>query len=108
VKSFVVPSEELDVRAPIQIHLEKKGGGERPKEFSSLLKCDAYLAAVGRRSNIDDLNLTAAGIKADSYGGLVVDSKLCTTASGGNIYGAGDVIGRPFLASTGVAQAAVS
>lgn len=34
-----------------------------------------------------------------------MDSRLCTTASAGNVYAAGDVLGRPFLASTGVAQA---
>ena len=44
----------------------------------------------------------------DSYGGLIVNSDLCTTAKDSNVYGAGDVLGRPFLASTGVAQAVVS
>ena len=105
--SFVVP-EEVEDRVPIQIHLEKKGGGERPAEYASILKCDAYLAAVGRRPNTDDLNLSAAGIEVDSYGGVVVNQMCSSTASGRNIYGAGDVVGRPFLASAGVAQAAVS
>lgn len=36
--------------------------------------------------------------------GILVDSRLCTTAKAGNVFGAGDVLGRPFLASTGVAQ----
>ena len=34
-----------------------------------------------------------------------MNSRLCTTSSAGNVYAAGDVLGRPFLASTGVAQA---
>jgi NAD(P) transhydrogenase len=48
------------------------------------------------------LNLQAVGIRTDEYGGIVVDSKL--QASVANVYAAGDVLGRPFLASTGVAQ----
>jgi NAD(P) transhydrogenase len=50
------------------------------------------------------LNLQSVGIEMDEYGGIMVDSRLCSTASGGNVYGAGDVLGRPFLASTGTAQ----
>ena len=40
----------------------------------------------------------------DEYGGILVDSDLKATASGGNVYAAGDIVGRPFLASTGMAQ----
>ena len=59
---------------------------------------------MGRKPNTSQLNLQAAGIKSDSYGGIEVDSELKSTASGGNVYAAGDVLGRPFLASTGMAQ----
>ena len=52
---------------------------------------------MGRKPNTAELNLSAAGIKTDSYGGIEVDSQLKSTASGGNVYGAGDVLGRPFL-----------
>lgn len=62
------------------------------------------MAAVGRKPNTANLNLQAAGIKADQYGGIEVDSNLKSTATGGNVYAAGDVLGRPFLASTGMAQ----
>ena len=68
------------------------------------MKCDIYLAAVGRKPNTANLNLQAAGIRADAYGGIDVDSELKSSASGGNVYAAGDVLGRPFLASTGIAQ----
>jgi len=64
----------------------------------------SYIAAVGRKPNTQSLNLSAAGIKVDEYGGIVVDSELKSTASGDNVYAAGDVVGRPFLASTGMAQ----
>jgi NAD(P) transhydrogenase len=63
------------------------------------------LAAVGRKPNTASLNLAAAQIDVDEYGGIFVNSRLCTTATAGNVYAAGDVLGRPFLASTGVAQA---
>lgn len=65
---------------------------------------NSYIAAVGRKPNTQSLNLAAAGIKVDEYGGILVDSELKSTASGGNVYAAGDVVGRPFLASTGMAQ----
>ena len=66
------------------------------------MRCDAYLAAVGRKPNTAKLNLEAAGIDIDEYGGVIVDSRLQSTAP--DVYAAGDVLGRPFLASTGVAQ----
>ncbi len=84
--------------------LEATRGGDRPTGATTSLKCDIYLAAVGRKPNTANLNLQAAGIRADAYGGIDVDSELKSSASGGNVYAAGDVLGRPFLASTGIAQ----
>lgn len=104
VKSFDVPTGD-NFRAPIKLTLEARGGGNRPTGALTELKCDAYLAAVGRKPNTDKLNLNTAGIETDEYGGVLVDSSLCTTAPLGNVFAAGDVVGRPFLASTGVAQA---
>jgi len=106
VKKFHIPRK--NDRAPIQLELEAKGGGERPTGATTTLKCDIYLAAVGRKPNTASLNLQAAGIQADSYGGIETDMNLKATASGGNVYAAGDVLGRPFLASTGMAQGAAA
>ncbi|EED93255.1 probable SOLUBLE pyridine nucleotide transhydrogenase [Thalassiosira pseudonana CCMP1335] len=102
VKKFTVPRD--NDKAPMVLELEAKGGGERPSGEITTLKCDIYLAAVGRKPNTMNLNLAAAGIKTDQYGGIAVDSDLRSTATGGNVYAAGDVLGRPFLASTGMAQ----
>lgn len=92
--------------APLKISLKAKGGTcDRPGNCVQELKADAYVAAVGRLANTDRLNLEAVGVEIDNYGGITVDSSL--RAKGpidGNVYGAGDVLGRPFLASTGVAQ----
>lgn len=102
-KEFSVPKD--NVRAPIRITLEANGGGSLPHGVDSEIKCDSYLAAVGRKPNTQGLNLFSAGIEIDEYGGILVDPFLRTTAKAGNVYAAGDVVGRPFLASTGTAQA---
>ena len=102
-------SEDLTNRSPIKLALEAKGGGELPSGYGSTeILCDAYLAAVGRVPNTGSLNLQAAGIEVDEYGGILVDSTLSTTATSGNVFAAGDVLGRPFLASTGAAQGKAS
>jgi NAD(P) transhydrogenase len=106
VCSFDIPEGDDDtkrIRVPIKLELEAKGGGKRPRGAITELRCDVYLAAVGRVPNTDGLNFNAAGIEVDEYGGILVDYQLCSTAP--NVYAAGDVLGRPFLASTGVAQA---
>jgi NAD(P) transhydrogenase len=102
VKEFDVPVN--NPQAPIRLLLEGKGGQALPRGQEAEVKCDAYLAAVGRIPNTANLNLLGAGIKVDEYGGILVDSNLCATAKAQNVYAAGDVLGRPFLASTGVAQ----
>jgi len=108
VASFDIATDN-DFRAPMRITLEPAPSCTRrpptSRTSSHELRCDAYLAAVGRTPNTGNLQLDKVGIDVDEYGGLIVDSDLRTTACGGNVYGAGDVLGRPFLASTGVAQA---
>lgn len=102
VKDFEIPESP---KAPIKLTLESNNGSPLSGNRVTELKCDAYLAAVGRKPNTGSLNLQAAGIQVDEYGGILVGPKLATTAPDGNVYAAGDVLGRPFLASTGVAQA---
>jgi NAD(P) transhydrogenase len=63
---------------------------------------DALLYAVGRHGNVDDLNLAAAGLEADSRGRITVDAEFRTNVPG--IYAAGDVIGFPSLASVSMEQ----
>jgi pyruvate/2-oxoglutarate dehydrogenase complex dihydrolipoamide dehydrogenase (E3) component len=58
-------------------------GGER-------IPYDRILVATGRRPDLDDLGLEAAGVATD-HGRIVVDERLRTTARG--IYAAGDVVG---------------
>jgi len=105
VGEFTVPSSP---RTPLSIELKAKGGGPRAPGLATEVKCDAYLAAVGRKPNTNNLNVRSAGIEVDSYGGIVVDCHLRATAKQGNVFAAGDVLGRPFLASVGAAQAKTS
>lgn len=105
VGKFTIPDNP---RTPLTIELKAKGGGPRKNGLRKEIKCNAYLAAVGRKPNTKSLNLDAVGIQVDEYGGILVDQNLCTTAPNGNIFAAGDVLGRPFLASTGTAQGQAS
>jgi NAD(P) transhydrogenase len=66
------------------------------------LVVDAVLVAAGRKSNIDALNLEAAGITPGERGLILVDEHFRTTVP--HIYAAGDVIGFPALASTSMDQ----
>lgn len=93
--SFVVPSS---LSAPIRLRARAGGCGE-PEE----LECDVFMLAAGRDPNTAHLNLDAVGIKVDPRGALEVDRSLC--ALEGRVWGAGDVLGPPSLASTGVQQA---
>jgi len=68
-----------------------------------ILHTEAVLVAAGRRSNTKCLNLAAAGLAAEERGDLKVDEHYRTAAP--HIYAAGDVIGFPGLASTGMQQA---
>jgi NAD(P) transhydrogenase len=63
---------------------------------------DALLYAVGRQGNVDELDLAAAGLEADSRGRIPVDPDFRTKQP--NIFAVGDVIGFPSLASVSMEQ----
>ena len=67
---------------------------------------DALLYAVGRQGNVDELNLAAAGIEADTRGRIKVDADYRTSQP--NIYAVGDVIGFPSLASVSMEQGRIA
>jgi NAD(P) transhydrogenase len=69
---------------------------------AKVLKSDMVLFSLGRRGATDELNLEAAGLKADSKGLLKVNDHYQTEVP--NIYASGDVIGFPALASTSMEQ----
>ncbi|MBE7464460.1 MAG: Si-specific NAD(P)(+) transhydrogenase [Planctomycetes bacterium] len=64
---------------------------------------DAVMLATGRQSNTGDLNLEVAGVELGKYGLIKVNEDYQTNVP--HIFAAGDVVGAPALASTGMEQA---
>jgi len=71
-------------------------------ESGKKIVAEALLYTVGRETNADLLNLSAAGIKPDERGKIKVNDRYQTSVS--HIYAAGDVIGFPALASSSMEQ----
>ncbi|MET0580822.1 MAG: Si-specific NAD(P)(+) transhydrogenase [Pseudoxanthomonas sp.] len=67
------------------------------------LRCDDVLVCSGRTSNTEGMDLKAAGVATGKRGLIEVDADFRTTTP--NIYAAGDAIGAPALAATGMEQA---
>lgn len=72
----------------------------------ALLTCDCVLVCAGRQSNTGDLNLAAAGITPGNRGLVPVNIHYQSEIP--HIYAAGDVVGPPALAATGIEQARVA
>lgn len=70
------------------------------------LQCDAVLVCAGRSSNTVELNLAAAGITPGPRNLIPVDTQGRSSVP--HIYAAGDVVGPPALAATGILQARVA
>jgi NAD(P) transhydrogenase len=70
---------------------------------SATLAVNDVLVAAGRKSNTDDLNLAGAGLTPGKRGLIEVDAQGRSAVR--HIFAAGDVIGAPALAATGMEQA---
>jgi NAD(P) transhydrogenase len=70
------------------------------------LECDGLLVCAGRASMTDELNLAAAGITPGKRGLIPIDQHFRSAVP--HIYAAGDVVGAPALAATGMEQARVA
>jgi NAD(P) transhydrogenase len=102
-----------DSRVTMRLHeevesVEELGDGTVVANLESKKRIsgDALLYAVGRQGNIDELNLTAAGIEADARGRIPVDKDFRTKVP--HICAVGDVIGFPSLASVSMEQGRVA
>lgn len=71
-------------------------------ESGKRLIAESALFAVGRVGDTESLNLEAAGLKCDERGKIWCDENHRTWAP--HIYGAGDIIGFPALASASMEQ----
>ena len=67
-----------------------------------VIRSDKMLVAVGRQPNLEDLNLDATGLTLTEKGTLAVNEH-CQTALP-HIYGVGDLLGPPGLASSAMEQ----
>jgi NAD(P) transhydrogenase len=75
-------------------------------ESNKRVSGDVLLYAVGRQGAVDDLNLAAAGLEADSRGRIPVDEHFQTKVP--HIFAAGDVVGFPSLASVSMEQGRIA
>jgi NAD(P) transhydrogenase len=98
-----------DHRVTMRLNEEVKSVEETPEggvvatlESNKRLTGSSLLYSVGRQGNVDELNLAAAGLEADSRGRIKVDEHYRTSQP--HIYAAGDVIGFPSLASVSMEQ----
>jgi NAD(P) transhydrogenase len=71
-------------------------------ESGKRIVADLVLFSAGRIGSTADLNLEAAGLKADAHGRIAVDAELRTAVP--HIFAVGDVIGSPALAATSSEQ----
>jgi pyruvate/2-oxoglutarate dehydrogenase complex dihydrolipoamide dehydrogenase (E3) component len=78
--------EDID-KDTVTVQYKNKDGLEEGLEAS------AILVATGRRSNLEGLNIAAAGIKTDKKGYVAVDEFLKTNVP--NIWAIGDINGGP-------------
>lgn len=88
----------------------KANGLEIKLSSGKVSKYESVMLATGRTSNTRELNLGVAGITPGKHGLLAVDKNYQvihpkTQKPVPGIYAAGDVIGRPALASTSMEQA---
>lgn len=68
----------------------------------SSLEGESLLYALGRESNVDELQIGNTGVQINNKGYITVNALFQTTVP--NIYAVGDVIGGPSLASTSMEQ----
>ena len=84
-----------------EVVLDPRGRVVTRLQSQETVTTDMMLYAMGRRGNIESLNLEAIGLKADQ-GELTVNQHYQTAIP--HIYAVGDVIGFPALAATSMEQ----
>jgi NAD(P) transhydrogenase len=106
--SYHLRDSRVTMRLNEEVESVEEAGGSVVATLKSKKKItgDALLYAVGRQGNVDELNLAAAGIEADSRGRIKVDADFRTSQP--NIFAVGDVIGFPSLASVSMEQGRVA
>jgi len=108
--SYHLRDHRVTMRLNEEVHSVEETVGDGPVvavlESNKRITGDALLYAVGRQGNVDELNLEAAGLEADSRGRIAVNENYQTKQP--NIYAVGDVIGFPSLASVSMEQGRIA
>ena len=85
------------------VKVEARGNGTLTSlESGKLIPGDVVFYSAGRQGAVADLDLSNAGLEADSRGRINVDERYRTAVP--HIYAIGDVIGFPSLASSSAEQ----
>ncbi len=82
------------------------GEVEVTTDRGTVVRSEATLFSGGRLANTDDLGLEAIGVALGRHGRPIVDEVFRTSVP--HVFAAGDVIGFPALASTGMEQGRVA
>jgi pyruvate/2-oxoglutarate dehydrogenase complex dihydrolipoamide dehydrogenase (E3) component len=83
--------DHIDLRSNVVVERVERRGDEKILYLrgGGEVVCDAILAAAGRRSNTEGLNLEAAGVRLAEHGRLKTDATLRTNVP--HVWAAGDV-----------------
>jgi NAD(P) transhydrogenase len=107
--SYHLRDHRVTMRLNEEVHSVEEsptGGVVAYLESNKKVSGDSLLYAVGRQGNVDELNLEAAGLKADARGRIKVNESYQTDQP--HIYAVGDVIGFPSLASVSMEQGRIA
>ncbi len=78
----------------------------KTKTINKVIVTDKILLAVGKKPQVNELNLSALNVKIDDKGYIIVNKKQRTSASG--VYAVGDCTGPPFLAHRATKQGIIA
>ena len=100
-------ADGVQVLTSTRVERVERQSGQRRLCLStgSQLECDALLVAAGRRRNLEDLGLEAAGVRFNARDGIEVDAQLRSNVR--HIFAAGDVCSRLQFTHSADAQARI-
>ncbi|EKX52670.1 hypothetical protein GUITHDRAFT_101831 [Guillardia theta CCMP2712] len=85
---------------PMRIKLRKASTKESQPHAE--IRTEVLMTATGRSANTRGMGLEGLGVNMDKDGAILVNGNMETSVKG--VYAAGDVLGAPSLASTGIEQ----
>lgn len=94
-RQFSEDGVDLRMGAKVEGVIEQKTA-VKVKVGDDEIKADFLAVAGGRRPDVDELGLEAAGLSLDDTGKIAVDSKMQTSVEG--VYAIGDLVAGPALA----------